>query len=95
MPHRNWFSSQPKHSIDKKGLAVALAFLAIISFMASGSDDGKTRQDRFPQPIVSDMIVSDEEASRVPSEARSPKTIEPMAVRVNPAPHTSIETRNP
>lgn len=44
-PHRSWFLPHNRHSVDKLGVAVALAFLVVIAMCVGGRGEKTTEKN--------------------------------------------------
>lgn len=50
--HRNWFLPRKDHDVDRLGVAVALAFLGVITMLAGGREN-TVEQDKWQeQPVL-------------------------------------------
>jgi hypothetical protein len=47
--HRNWFLPRKDHDMDKLGVAVALAFLGVITMLAGGRGEKTVEQNEWQE----------------------------------------------
>lgn len=56
-PHRSWFRPRAPRTVDKKGVAVALAFLVAIAGLAGGRGEKSIdRNGQEERPVVSTQV---------------------------------------
>ena len=77
--HRSWSSGRKSRALDKKGLAVALTFLAAISFWAGERGDKTTEQGSTWQE-QSDLSarIETRPAARISLEAETAPPVQSM-----------------
>lgn len=75
MQHRSWVVPHRRRSMDKKGIAVALAFLVAISLLVGGNKEKEDFAMRWQQQ---QLVVSSNVDIRQVAQARGKHSILPV-----------------